>query len=268
MATASWSRLTVDLDVDGLETRVDALHAAGPEPAVFLHGFGSTKEEYADYPRYPGVAGRGFLAYDAPGTGGSACSRPDHISMPFLVEVACALLDELAIDRFHLVGHSMGGLAAQLIAEQMPHRVLTLTSIEGNMAPEDCFLSRQILTHPASDPATFLAEFAARTFDGTMYSSALFGSRVRTTVDPRTIRPVFESLIDLSDNGGLLSRFTRLPMPLTFVHGEQNAHLSYLPELRRHGVKVIEIPHSGHWPMYSNPPALWTALCESLHGAG
>jgi pimeloyl-ACP methyl ester carboxylesterase len=163
-----------------------------------------------------------------------------------------------------VVGHSMGGLTAQLVSEREPRRVLTFTSIEGNLAPEDCFLSRQILTNRSDDPATFLEEFAARSFNGAMFSTTVYGARVMTNVDPRTIRPLFESLVDLSDNGGLLPRFTGLPMPLMFMHGQQNARLSYLPELRRRGVTVVAVEHSGHWPMYSNPPAMWIALRDFL----
>jgi pimeloyl-ACP methyl ester carboxylesterase len=267
MAPVSWSRLTIDLEVDGVDVSIDTLHEAGLEPVLFLHGFGSTKEEYADFARFPGLARRGFVAFDAPGCGGSSCSRLDRVSIPFMVDVTCAVLDELAIDRIHVVGHSMGGLTAQLFAERTPHRVRTVTSIEGNLAPEDCFLSRQILTNPSDDPTTFLAEFAARTYVGAMFSSTVFGSRVLTTVDAGVIRPVFESLVDLSDSGGLLSRFIGLPMPLMFMYGEQNAHLSYLPELRRGGVSVVEVAHSGHWPMYSNPPAVWSALGAFLEMA-
>src|ERR671910_431006 len=146
------------------------------------------------------------------------------------------------------------------IADRAPDRVLTFTDIEGNVAPEDCFLSRQIFTHGTDDATAFLAAFAARSLQAAEYSSALYGARVLTTVDPHVVRPVFESMVDLSDTGDLLTKLTELPMPRMFMHGQQNAHLSYLPELRRQGVEVTEIEHSGHWPMYSNPPAMWTAL--------
>jgi pimeloyl-ACP methyl ester carboxylesterase len=42
---------------------------------------------------------------------------------------AFGLLDALGIDRFHLVGASMGGMIAQTIALAQPRRVLTLTLI-------------------------------------------------------------------------------------------------------------------------------------------
>lgn len=267
MTQPSWSMQTLDLSVHDVAVRIAAINAPGPEPVVFLHGFGSTKEEYADFTQFPGLAGRPFLAYDAPGFGRSTASNLTKVSIPFLVDVALAVFDRFDIDRFHVVGHSMGGLTALILADRAPDRVLSFTDIEGNLAPEDCFLSRQIVTHGDADPTKFLSEFANRSLQSVEYSSAQYGSRVLTTVDPDVVRPVFESMVDLSDHGDLLHTFTGLPMARMFIHGQQNAHLSYLPELRRRSVRVVEIEHSGHWPMYSNPPAMWTSLREFLAAA-
>lgn len=264
MSTPAWTELSLHLTVDGVSVHVAAQHAPGPDPVVFLHGFGSTKEEYADFTRFPGLAGRGFLAYDAPGFGASTASDLSAVSVPFLVNVAYAVLAEVGLDRFHLSGHSMGGLTGLLLAHQSPDRVRSFIDIEGNVAPEDCFLSRQIVTHSADDPAEFLARFAARALTGAEFSSALYGSRVLTTVDPEVVRPVFESMVDLSDNADLLGWFTSLPMPRLFMHGEQNSHLTYLPALAEAGVEIAAIEHSGHWPMYSNPPAMWTRIHDFL----
>jgi pimeloyl-ACP methyl ester carboxylesterase len=48
------------------------------------------------------------------------------------------VLRELGIERFHLVGHSMGGLTALLLASQEPSPVLSFIDIEGNVAPQPC----------------------------------------------------------------------------------------------------------------------------------
>ena len=229
MTQPSWSMQTLDLSVHDVAARIAAINAPGPEPVVFLHGFGSTKEEYADFTHFPGLAGRPFLAYDAPGFGESTASDLTKVSIPFLVDVAVAVLDQLEVDRFHVVGHSMGGLTALMLADRVPDRVLSFTDIEGNLAPEDCFLSRQIVTHGDADPTKFLSEFANRSLQSVEYSSALYGSRVLTTVDPHVVRSVFESMVDLSDHGDLLSTFTGLPMPRMFMHGQQNAHLATSP---------------------------------------
>jgi pimeloyl-ACP methyl ester carboxylesterase len=47
-----------------------------------------------------------------------------------------------------------------------------------------------------------------------------------------------------------------------FLYGEQNRRLTYLPTLAGGGVELAEIPDSGHWPMYSNAPDMWTRMAE------
>ena len=51
-------------------------------------------------------------------------------------------------------------------------------------------------------------------------------------------------------------------LPRMFMYGEQNASLSYLPALAAGGVELADIPNSGHFPMYSNPVAMWRRIAE------
>ena len=128
----------LNLRVDGVGLQVATVGQGGElAPIVFLHGFGSTKEDYADIALQPAFAGRPFLAYDAPGCGETSCDDLPGISIPFLVKTAQTVLQHAGIGRFHLVGHSMGGLTALLLAHQNPGRILSFVDIEGNLAPED-----------------------------------------------------------------------------------------------------------------------------------
>ena len=52
-------------------------------PVVFLHGFGSTKEDYVDIAYDPAFAGQPFLAYDAPGCGETACGDLSQMSIQY-----------------------------------------------------------------------------------------------------------------------------------------------------------------------------------------
>jgi len=162
---------------------------------VFLHGFGSTKEDYLDVACQHAFTGRPFLAYDAPGCGETCCDDLASISIPFLVKTAQAVLDHAGIRRFHLVGHSMGGLTALLLAHQEPDRVLSFIDIEGNLAPEDCFLSRQILTHPSPDDNGFLDDLTERARRSPSASSALYAASLRHKVRPGAVRGIFQSMV-------------------------------------------------------------------------
>jgi pimeloyl-ACP methyl ester carboxylesterase len=254
-------RHSIRLTVDGTPVQLSCLSRGGTGlPVVFLHGFGSTKEDYADFALVPAFAGRPFFAYDAPGCGESECSDLGKVSIPFLVETALAALRDQGIGRFHLVGHSMGGLTGLMLAGQAPERVASFVDIEGNVAPEDCFLSRQIFLHPNEDPEEFLEDFIARNYAAPHYSSPLYATSVRHKVRPAAVRGIFESMVDLSDHAGLMERFLGLPSPRMFMYGEQNRTLSYLPKLAANGVELAEITRSAHWPMYSNPVQMWDRI--------
>ncbi len=253
----------MDLRVDGVGLRVATVRRGSElAPIVFLHGFGSTKDDYVDVAYQPAFAGRPFLAYDAPGCGETYCEDLSKISIPFLVKTAQAVLHHSGIRRFHLVGHSMGGLTALLLAHRDPARVLSFIDIEGNIAPEDCFLSRQVLTHPSDDADSFFDDFIERTQRAPFYSSALYAASLRHKVRPGAVRGIFESMVDLSDHGDLMSKFLSLSCPRMFMYGEQNSALSYLTKLNANGVELAKIPFSAHWPMYSNPIAMWERIAE------
>ena len=158
----------------------------------------------------------------------------------------------------------MGGLTALLLAECDPNRVVSFVNVEGNLAPEDCFLSRQIVTHAHDDTGDFLARFTDRVWSARYYSSSLYASSLPHKIQADAVRPIFESMVDLSDHGNLMERFLALPIPRMFMYGEQNRSLSYLPHLAAHGIELAEIPHSAHFPMYSNPPAMWSRITEFI----
>ena len=260
-ANVTYERLSLDLEGVGLTVALSR-RTGETAPIVFLHGFGSTKEDYVDIAYDASFAGRPFVAYDAPGCGETVCDDLSKVSIPFLVQTARAVLREERIERFHLVGHSMGGLTALLLAHEEPDRVLSFVDIEGNLAPEDCFLSRQVVTHPSDDAERFFADFIERTRRSPFFSSALYAANLRHKVRPGAVRGIFESMVELSDHGDLMSKFLALPFPRMFMYGEQNSSLSYLPALAAAGVELAEIPNSGHFPMYSNPVAMWRRIAE------
>ena len=263
MTPLAFSRRTLrihetDLDVATLQRDGNA------EPIVFLHGFGSTKEDYADISLHSRFDDHPVLAWDAPGCGVTECSRLDRISIGLLIDTAVAMVDAAGYERFHLVGHSMGGLTSLMLADRIPERVLSFTNIEGNVASEDCFLSRQIDQLPDDDCERFLQRFIKRVRQSPAFASSLYAASLPHKVRAQAVPGIFRSMVDLSDNGDLMHRFLKLRCPKMFMYGEQNQHLSYLPHLARHSVRLACITQCGHFPMYSNPPGMWNAIAKFL----
>jgi len=257
-----------EISVQNVRMNVATIHRPGTrEPVVFLHGFGSTKEDYADIVRYAEFNDHPFLAYDAPGCGETECESLSDISIPFLVETALAIIAEMGFERFHLVGHSMGGLTALMLAHAHPERVLSFVNIEGNIAPEDCFLSRQVINFPEENDVRFFNDFIRRARHSPAWSSALYSASLRYKVRACAVKHIFKSMVDYSDHAELMNKFLNLPFPKMFMYGEQNASLSYLEYIQARGVTLAEIPHCGHFPMYSNPVEMWRQISKHQQSA-
>lgn len=110
--------------VDGHKLRY---HEAGEGPAlVLLHGSGAGVSGWANFGDNLAVLARHFrcLVLDQPGFGASG--RPEVYERNYLriaADAVLGLLDELGIEKAHLLGNSMGGTVATLLALEHPGRV-------------------------------------------------------------------------------------------------------------------------------------------------
>lgn len=136
-------------------TRLRAL-VAGPlsaeRPVVLLHGLGADALYWTGTILSLRRAGRTVLALDAPGSGGSGTpTSPQGFSLPARVAAVEALSTALRLDRFDLVGHSLGGATAGLFSLAHPERVgrLVLVDAAGFTAPKDSDMERFLaITRP------------------------------------------------------------------------------------------------------------------------
>ena len=104
-------------------------------PVVLLHGFGGSHAAWATIQGRLSAETRA-LAYDLPGHGGSF-DYPDAGAPKVAANAVLADLEARGIASAHLVGHSMGGAIAALIAMFQPQRVASLTLLSpGGFGPE------------------------------------------------------------------------------------------------------------------------------------
>lgn len=108
---------------DGTRIAWDEL---GDGPAVVLvHGLGSSRRRWQLAQQEIADAGFHALRYDLRGFGESSSADKPHGMEEQLADFEC-FADSFPLSRFHLVGHSLGGMIAARYAVTHPGRVLSL----------------------------------------------------------------------------------------------------------------------------------------------
>ncbi|ODN30197.1 alpha/beta fold hydrolase [Fervidobacterium thailandense] len=118
------------LEVNGIKVAYrDYKNPYAPDRVfVFLHGLGGSSVDWMLVVENVRKFGRCILI-DVPPFGLSEKSRDFDYSDENTMELLLAFLDKLGIDRFNLIGHSMGGQLSLLIASAVPEKVEKLVLI-------------------------------------------------------------------------------------------------------------------------------------------
>ncbi|MDG2195295.1 MAG: alpha/beta fold hydrolase, partial [SAR324 cluster bacterium] len=112
------------LDWEGLTIRyLDS--EEGERPLICLHGFGGDKNNW-QFNLAALAPNRRVLAPDFPSHGDSTVSA-EHSSPLAYAKMVSAMIDQLELGQVDLVGHSMGGLVALLVARESPAKIGALT---------------------------------------------------------------------------------------------------------------------------------------------
>lgn len=117
------------IEANGQRLRYLAMGDGDGVPLLLLHGFGADLNNWLF--NQPVLAeDRRVYALDLPGHGGSTknVGAGDAVA---LADAVRAFLDAVAIERAHLVGHSLGGAVALVLALEQPARVASATLIAG-----------------------------------------------------------------------------------------------------------------------------------------
>ncbi len=114
---------------------------------VFVHGLFQALGHLRDFP-FPAPARA--LVVDLLGFGEHAGADPP-LSLHAQVEHVVSELDRHGIARAVLVGHSIGGAVAMLLAAGHPGRVAAVVNVEGNFTLADAFWSSKLAAMTATE---------------------------------------------------------------------------------------------------------------------
>lgn len=239
----------------------------GPHKVLALHGWLSDSSifdglmPYLD-PEHFTVAGLDFRGY-----GGSRHLAGAHD----VAEMATDVVDTaqaLGWARFHLVGHSMGGMVLQKVMLATPARVASAVAITP-VAASGFELDDASLRHfraAAHDDAALASIFDHLT--GARHAPSVLARWVARTRE-RTTLPAFLGYLHTWTSTDFSADLHTLDAPLLAITGAHDGALgasyvaaTYLQQLRQ--VQHADLPGAGHYPMLETPPALATLVDRFL----
>lgn len=268
-------RVTVD-DGTGL-----AVREAGSGPALLLvHGFGGAKEDFTDHLDALGEHSRA-VTFDHRGHGESdAPTDPAAYSLDRLAADALGVADALGIDRFRLLGHSMGGMVAQRIVLGHPERVDALVLMDTapgpipGLDPDVLELGARICREEGKDALKPLLDEAAplETPSYRRLLRARPGYRAFCEAKWEALSPVMWAtlVVEIAHNPDRLAALARVACPTLVVVGAEDepfiapsqAMAATIP-----GAEHVVVPDAGHSAQFENAPAWFAAVDGFLRSA-
>ncbi|MEV3857333.1 alpha/beta hydrolase [Streptomyces sp. NPDC050095] len=231
--------------------------AAGHEPArVYVHGLGSASTVYhAHIAARPELAGRRSLFVDLPGHGISDRPAGFGYTLEEHADALAVALDAAEVSGAEIVGHSMGGAVAIVLAHRRADLVSRLVVTEGNLDP-----------HP--QPTAGSSGIAA--YEEDAYVQGGGHARVLAKVGPlwaATMR-LADPLALHRSAMGLVSgthptmrrMLTDLKVERVYLQGALSGELPGRDGLVAAGVEVIDVPDAGHNVMFDAPDAFARAV--------
>lgn len=190
-----------------------------------------------------------------------------------MADDVAGLLDTLGVERAHVVGSSMGGMIAQLVAVRHPARVATLTSMMsstgepeyGRSTPE---ASAGLMRPSPTDRAGFVERQveSARIWSSRKHFDAEAAAAMAEASFERGFHPagVARQLAALIATEPPVDALRKLDLPTLVIHGlddtlitpsggERTAEL--IP-----GARLLRVDDMGH----DRPEPLWPQLCDAI----
>ena len=232
-----------------------------------LHGLGASRESFNPLRNVGLGRNRPMIALDFAGFGGRS-------NEPVADQPLTAAAHEIARDirqkdyrDIVLIGHSMGGAVALLLADLVADRVCGVVSIEGNLIGADCGLVSRRLASAADARAcdVIKQEFVAAG-NRSANPSARAWSADLSKVSPETLLSYSRHLVAVSDTEVLLKAFKNGAYRKLYLHGEGYRRHVLLKKLWP--VPIVYIPGASHDMMYDAPGACTAAITDAILSAG
>ncbi|MEU3557328.1 alpha/beta fold hydrolase [Streptomyces fragilis] len=206
------------------------------------------------YPCSGASAGRRSLFVDLPGHGISDRPADFRYTLEDHADALAAALDAAGVRGAEVVGHSMGGAVAIVLAGRRPDLVSRLVLTEANLDPDPPATagSSRIASYTEEE---FLAGGCARTLERV---GPLWAATMRLA-DPRALHRSAVGLVRGS-RPTMRRVLERLTVDRVYLQGALSGELQGRADLEAAGVRVITVPGAGHNVMFDAPEAFAAAV--------
>lgn len=235
-------------------------------PVVLLHGLGADATYWADAARFLARRGRTVILPDAPGSGRSDPPRdPSGYGLPGRLAALDALARALALEKFDLVGHSLGGWTAGWYALKFPWRTgrLVLVDAGGLSLPSDVEADRTrvLPTDRVGARRIFGLLFFRKPAPSAGFVLDAFGRNYGGGTAASTVAR-------LNEADGLYEHLGKLPKGTTLIWGERETlfPLATAREAaaRMRAARLFVLAGAGHDGPLETPDAFHEALLGAL----
>ncbi len=127
-AGIDWERQRAGLTKASIEARelhFSYLDGGRGDTVLLVHGFGANKDSWNRFARHLSGKYR-VVAVDLPGHGESTSGLEYNYDIPSQARRLALFTEVLGINRFHILGSSMGGAIAIYFSHEHPDRIITL----------------------------------------------------------------------------------------------------------------------------------------------
>jgi pimeloyl-ACP methyl ester carboxylesterase len=248
---------------------------SGAEPVrLYLHGLGRSSSAWVPVAFHPFVGGHRTVLVDFLGFGFSDKPNEFDYTIESHADVTIRLIDALGLGSCEVLGHSLGGTVATLIASRRPDLVSALVLSEANLDPGGGPMAQGVVARTEreyvesgyEDDLDQLKE-RARKENGPVFPTVI---GMQESAAPWAIYRSARSVVEMT-SPTTRQLLVDLKIPRTFLVGQWTVEAESKPAsgedgsgLENTGVEVIVVPRAGHAMLYQNPTGVAECIARAL----
>jgi pimeloyl-ACP methyl ester carboxylesterase len=242
---------------------------------VMIHGLIGSLRYFEPEKRLPQVR---ILAPDLLGYGQYQDAAPDSLTLHNQADHVIMRINESGAQSVCLLGHSMGGAIAMMVAARMPERVAGVINVEGNFTLKDAFWSRKIAE---GGPDAWEKEFKRMQSDVPAWLHRCSVEPTEPRIEwtqaildhqpPATVFAMSRAIVEETDDPTYLETVRGSidrGLPIHLLAGERSADAWDVPPfVRQAAASDIIQPHVAHLMMLEAPDAFCRLIARILSAA-